>query len=338
MKSWAGHLNRNAEPLRIGFVPLCDCAPIAVAQEFGFFEKHGLTVNLSREVGWATIRDKIIYGELDAAHALAPMIFAATLGVGSIPAACVTGLVLSVDGNAITLSQSLWEAGVRDGASLAVHARSRREPLIFGVPFLYSSHFILLNLWLRTHGLQPERDVRFAVVPPSQMAAHLKAGHLDGFCVGEPWNSVAIFAGSGWRVAASADVAAGHPEKVLMVRREFAESRADEHERLIRALVEACQFCHAPENRERIVELLARRDYVNVARPILREGFEASPGEFLSDGQPYEPSVARAAWVMEHMADSGLLTAHDAIRRGGVGARIFRPDLFQSAIAHQLTA
>ncbi len=118
--------------LRVGYVPLCDCAPVVMAQELGLYARHGLRVELSREVGWATIRDKIIYGELDAAQCVAGMVFAASAGVGSPPAECVTGLVINLQGNAITLSEQLWHEGVRDGQSFAENVRrrgARRTPL-----------------------------------------------------------------------------------------------------------------------------------------------------------------------------------------------------------------
>ena len=191
---------RVSRKTRIGFVPLCDCAPLIVAQELGIFSRHGLKIELVREVGWATVRDRLIHGDLDASHALAPMPFAATLGVGCVATPCITGLVLNLNGNAITLSKQLWKAGVRDGTTLVEHARSERReaPLTFGIVSPFSSHRHILESWLRRAGLDPERDVRFVVVPPPQMPVNLKAGHLDGFCSGEPWNSAAIRAGDGW--------------------------------------------------------------------------------------------------------------------------------------------
>ena len=201
---------------------------------------------MSRELGWATVRDKIIHGELDAAHALAAMPLTAALGLGSVPCECLTGLVLNQHGNAITLSAELWKCGVRDGKTLRDEIfRSRREKVFtFGVVFQFSSHRYLFRKWLSAHGIDPERDVRFVVVPPPQMVANLKAGHLDGFCVGEPWNSMAVHAKAGWIAATSADLDPGHPEKILMVRTDFALKRNDEHLALIAALREAKAVAH----------------------------------------------------------------------------------------------
>ncbi|MEO6740606.1 MAG: CmpA/NrtA family ABC transporter substrate-binding protein, partial [Chthoniobacteraceae bacterium] len=194
-----------------------------MARELGLFEKHGLAVELSRELGWATIREKVIHGELDAAHAPAGMPFAAAAGLGGISADCLAGLVLNLHGNAITLSQRLWNAGVRDGKTLRDFVRKCRRPVTLGTVYQWSSHSVLLRLWLKAHGFDVENDARVVVVPPSQMVTHLRAGHLDGFCVGEPWNSLAVMSRAGWVVARSAELAPLHPEKVLMVRRNFAE-------------------------------------------------------------------------------------------------------------------
>src|SRR2546430_787894 len=171
--------------LTVGFVPLCDSAPLIIASEFGFFERHGLRIRLSREVGWASLRDKLLYGGLEAAHALAPMVFAATAGLGSPAIPCLTGLVINLHGDAITLSSSLlrnenWQDDLADS----------QQPLVIGIPFPYSAHYFISRAWLR--GLKPylERNTQFVVVPPPQMAENLRAGHLHGYCAGEPWNSM----------------------------------------------------------------------------------------------------------------------------------------------------
>src|SRR6058998_2284711 len=166
---------KSATGLRIGFVPLTDCAPLIMARELGLFAKYGLRVALKRELGWATIRDKIIYGELEAAHSLAGMPIAATLGLGSIRCDCLTALVLNLHGNAITLSNELWRAGVRDGASLKAELTRLRHKrtLTLGVVSHFSSHHFLLRQWLMSAGILPDRDVRVVVVPPPQMVTNL---------------------------------------------------------------------------------------------------------------------------------------------------------------------
>lgn len=312
-------------------MPLLDCAPLAAARELGLFEKQGLSVQLSREAGWATIRDKILHGELEAAHAVAPMVVAATYGLGSIAAECVTGLVLSLEGNGVTVARALAKAATKESGALATAVRERRSPLVFGVPFLPSSHYFILRVWLRSSGLKPDRDVHFAVVPPPQMPANLKAGHLDGFCVGEPWNSVAIAARHGVLAATSADITPRHPEKVLIVRREFAEQRADEHERLIRALVEACRFCAALENRPELTRILTMPAYVNQPAPVLEPGLSrAATGAFVLGD--HEPSPDKAAWVLDGLAEAGLLPSPAPDRKAVLG--LFRAEIFHKANQH----
>jgi len=292
-----------------------------MAHELGLFKKFGLNVALSRELGWATIRDKIIHGELEAAHAVAGMPVAATLGLGSIPCDCLTALVLNLHGNAITLSNDLWKRGVRDGKTLREEInRSRREKVFtFGVVYPFSSHNFLLRDWLTAAGIHPDRDVRIVVVPPPQMVANLKAGNLDGFCVGEPWNSVAVQSRAGWCVAASAELAPGHPEKIFMVRRDFSEKRDAEHIALIAALLEACEFCDVPDNREEIIATLAQPAYVNVPASALRRGFSADFDFGHGDVRHItnfnvfhrhnanEPSSDKAEWILQRLRASGLL-------------------------------
>ncbi|MDR3459869.1 MAG: CmpA/NrtA family ABC transporter substrate-binding protein [Verrucomicrobiae bacterium] len=332
--------------LRLGFVPLTDCAPLVMAQELGLYKKFGLRVELSRELGWATIRDKVTHRELDAAHALAAMPIAATLGLGSIPCDCLTALVLNLNGNAITLSNDLWKRGVRDGKTLREEIlRSRREKTYtFGVVFPFSSHRHLLRHWFAAQGIDADRDVRIVVVPPPQMVANLKAGNLDGFCAGEPWNSVAVQARAGWIAATSSELDALHPEKVLMVRSDFAAKRSEEHLALVAALLEACEFCDQPENHAQIIATLARPQFVGVSEEALRHGIEGvidfghgverSVRDFciFHRNGANEPSGDKAAWALQLVRDSGLCPDPSALSFA-FAKKIFRPDLFENAAA-----
>lgn len=338
------NLTPKPSALRLGFVPLTDCAPLVMAHELGLFRKYNLRVALHRELGWATIRDKMIYRELDAAHAVAAMPFATTLGLGSVRSECLTALVLNLHGNAITLSNDLWKRGVRDGASLREEIiRTRHDKTFtFGVVFPYSSHHFLMRRWLTATKIFPGRDVRIVVVPPPQMVANLKAGHLDGFCVGEPWNSVAVQSKVGWCVATSAELEPGHPEKVLMVRREFAEKREAEHLALVAALWEACEFCDAPENREEVITTLAKKQYVNVPMTALRQSlenqFDFGHGEIRTvpdfdifyRNSANEPSAEKAGWVLQQLRESGLCTEMSALNFA-LARQVFRADIFEKA-------
>jgi ABC-type nitrate/sulfonate/bicarbonate transport system substrate-binding protein len=310
----------------VGFVPLCDSAPLIIAKELGLFADHGLKVKLSREVGWATIRDKIFFGELDAAHALAPMVFAARLGLKGPPTECVAALVLNLHGNAITLSRSLADAA-RIAGGLGAFVAGRRGQLVFGIPFLLSSHHFLLRSWLKSLGLDPDGVAQFVVVPPPQMPMNLKAGHLDGYCVGEPWNSIAVLANCGVITATSAEIAPLHPEKVLMVPRDFADSRKEEHKQLVAALVKACRFCDLPENRGQVIEILSQKQYLDAPVEALRPGLtgklDRGDGHFeqsddftiFARNNTNEPSADKAAWILEGLRSANLCKAPKALNR-----------------------
>jgi len=302
-------------------------------------------VELSREIGWATIRDKIIYGELDAAHALAPLLWSAQLGLGCVPCDVLTALVLNLHGNALTLSNRLWDAGERDAASLREHTRERRrgQPLTFGVVFPLSSHHLLLRDWLRSGGIEPERDVRIVTVPPAQMFRNLSAGTIDGFCAGEPWNSLAVRENVGWCPTWSAAHAPAHPEKVLMVKQRFAESRTSEHAALIAALAEACAWCDEPQNRERLAGILALPHFLNlpvrVIAPSLTGRFDCGHEriENVRDfhvfhcGDANVPSAAKAAALQRALGAAGLLPPA-AAADPELPRRLFRDDLHRDAL------
>ncbi len=337
-----------ARPLRLGFLPLTDAAPLIVAQERGLFARHGLQVQLHREVGWATIREKIIYGELDAAQAPAPMLWATHLGLGCAPCPVLTALVLSLHGNALTFSRALWDAGVRDAAGLCELARARRahHPLTFGVVFLFSSHHLLLRDWLLTAGLDPDRDVRIVVVPPAQMFRNLAAGTIDGYCAGEPWNTLAVREGAGWCPTWSAAQQPGHLEKVLMVTQHFARKRAAEHAALVASLAEACAWCDEPQHREPLAQLLAGADHLNlpvrVIAPALTGRFDCGGGRVESApdfhifhrGEANVPTAAKAAELQSALIGAGLLSASAA--GSELPRHLFREDLYRDALhTHQ---
>jgi len=327
----------------VGFVPLCDCAPFVVGAEAGLFDRHGLDVELVREVGWASVRDKIAYGQLDAAHALAAMPFAATLGMGSAPCDSVTGLVLNLQGNAVSLSTRFWKEGVRDAESFGAFVRGQRPagPLVFGIVSPVSSHRLLMQRWLSAAGLVAETDYQFAVVPPPQLPTLVRAGHLAGFCVGEPWNSVAIEQGLAWCPATSADLAPRHVEKVLFVTERFATQRREEHLHLIVALLEACRMCADPSRQKDISALLAERRYVNAPEDLILRSFqgaccsgtgarkEAGPFTVYHDSDSNVPTLERGDWVLKH-----LIPAQDpelSIQPDGLVRKVFRADLFNAA-------
>lgn len=323
---------------------LTDAAPFVVAQELGLFKKFGLDVSLSREVGWATIREKIIYGEIDAAHALAPMLWATQLGIDSVPCPVTAGLVLSQHGNGITLSHRLWDAGVRDSQSLAHEARRRvgERRLTLGIVFRQSSHHLFLRAWLRSGGLDPDRDVRLVVVPPAQMFRNLSAGTIEGYCAGEPWNSLAIQAQLGWCPAWGAAQSDSAVEKVLMVTERFARDRAGEHQALIAALLEACAWCDERENRTELAEMLSRPEYLNQPTPVLLPSllgrFDSGHGEIHSSldfhvfhrGRVNVPTLAKAQALQRELLQENLVGATQI--SPGLPGKLFREDIYATAL------
>lgn len=336
-------------PLRVGFVALTDAAPLVVAQELGLFRRRGLHVVLEREVGWATIREKIIYGELDAAQALAPMLWSTQLGIDCSPCRVLTAFVFNRHGGALTLSKALHEAGVRDAHSLRPIARSRRgeSRLTFGVVFPFSSHHLLMRQWLTAAAIRPDVEVRIVLVPPAQMFRNLEAGTIDGYCVGEPWNSVAVRAGVGWCPTWASVQCPGLVEKVLMVTERFATERAAEHAAMVAALAEAAEWCDHPGHRPRLATMLAGAPYLNlperVLRPALVGPFDCGLGrqETVSDFVVFHRGGVNVP--VEHKAaelQRALMTAK--ILPGDLDpawpARLFREDLYRAAVEPMLAA
>ena len=262
--------------LELGFIPLTDCAPLVVAKEKGFFAKYGLTdVTLSREPSWKEIAKGVGTGRLDGAVMVAGMPLALTLGAGGkTPVPIVSAMTVSRNGNAITLSKKFYDQGVRTLADFkAAIAASPDKIHTLGMVHPASMHNLLLRYWLAAGGIHPDEDVNLTVIPPPQMVANLIAGNIDGYCVGEPWNSRAVHENLGFVIATDLDLWAGHPEKVLGVREDWANNYPQTHIALVKALLEACDYCDDLRHREEILELLCRPEYVGSDPAYTRPGF-----------------------------------------------------------------
>jgi len=308
--------------LDIGFVPLTDCAPLAIAQEKGFFRKHGLEeVTLCREPSWKAIAEGIASQRLDAAAMVAAMPLAMTLGFGGKPPLpVVTGLVLSRNGNSITFSKRLYEAGVRSVADFKAHLMQTPDHVHnLAMVHTASMHNLMLRHWLALGDIDPDRDVNLTVIPPPQMVATLKAGSIDGFCVGEPWNSHAIQENLGFVIATDQDIWQGHLEKVLGVREDWANRYPETHLALVKALLEACEYCDDRRNREEVAELLSDPAYVGTSVEYLRPGLvdpyrrhlDAEPENLLRYNQFYVdrtncPYRVEGLWIMTQLARWGI--------------------------------
>lgn len=261
--------------LTLGFLRLSDSAPLILAQELGHYEKYGLEVKLQREVSWANVRDKLVTGDLDAAQMLAPLPLATSLGVGGMRADIMTGLALSLNGNAITLSHALaTEIAARGGdpagdarstaQAFAAYLQDGNREVTLAAAHTFSCHILQLRHWLQCGGIDPDRDVRIIVLPPEQMVDSLARGIIDGFCVGEPWNSVAVQYGIGAIQASGHQVWNNSLEKVLAVTESWHGAHPGSHLRLRLALMEACSWLAHPYNREQAVSILAEPRYLDL--------------------------------------------------------------------------
>ncbi len=264
--------------LHVGFMRLTDAAPLAIARELGFFEAFGLDVELIREVSWANIRDKVTVGALDAAQMLAPMPLVTSLGMGGLRCQLLTGLMLNLNGNAITLAAGLHEqlgegGGPPAGPVAAARGLARwiagGGRATFATVYPFSTHTLQLRLWLAAGGIDPDTQVRLIVLPPEQMVDSLARGIIDGFCVGEPWNSAAVQAGVGAVAASGYEIWNNAPEKVLGVTAHWHAEHPGTHLRLRLALMRAAEWLAAPEHRRRTATLLAAPHYLDVPEALL---------------------------------------------------------------------
>ncbi|CAA6697502.1 MULTISPECIES: CmpA/NrtA family ABC transporter substrate-binding protein [unclassified Lentimonas] len=266
-ESGAFSISNHRNALNIGFVPMTDCAPLIAAQELGYFKDAGINVNLSREAGWASVRERMIHRELDGSHAHGSMIYemACVEGRPSIP--CVTGLMLSHNGSAISFSNELWEFGVRDARSMkrVILELQGKRKFRFAVVLKFSTQNYLLRKWLRNGGIDPDVDVEICVVPPPQVFTCLMQGHIDGYCAGEPWSSIGLIQGVCWCAALTDEVEPMHPEKILLVGEAFAEHRHEEHVAMIAALIRAAEYCDKAFNKAELASILSQKNYFNTS-------------------------------------------------------------------------
>lgn len=350
--------------LRVGFIPLVDASPLIAAHEKGFAAAEGLSLDLVRESSWANIRDRVTLGHFDAAHMLAPMTIAATLGIGHLKAPIVTPFVLNLDGNSVAVTTGLARAmqaepgggDLFDPAAtaralarvVAARAREGGTAPTLAMVYPFSSHNYELRYWLAAGGIDPDRDVRLVVVPPPFMVDAMRAGQVEGFCVGAPWPSLAVASGLGHIVATRAAIWPHRPEKVVGMREAWAERHPGELAALIRALDRAAAWCDAPENAGELAEILARPSYLGVAAEIIARSLTgrivAEPGAEPVPVTDYirfhrhganRPRVADALWFATQMVRWGQCA--DAEAAFTAARRSFRPDLYGGALGTSST-
>ena len=351
---------RGPTQLALGFIPLVDSAPLIVAHEKGFAAANDLRLSLVRETSWANIRDRVMLGHFDAAHMLGPLPIASTLGLGGhVTTPMSTPFALGFGGNAITMSAALWarieEGGCHIGdppgrvaAALAKTVAKRREgggePLTFAMVYPFSGHNYELCYWLASAGIDPDRDIRLVVLPPPFMADALAEGQIDAFCVGEPWNSLAVETGHGVIAVTKSALWRLGPEKVLGMRTRFAEQSPERLAALLQALYKAAAWSDDPANHDELADLLSRATYVGapagMIRRILASNVVLMPDippvrirDFLGfhDHAANFPWQSHALWYYSQMVRWGQ-TAHSA-EKAELARSVYRPDLYRSALA-----
>lgn len=342
-------------PLRIAFLGLTDSAALVAAREKGFAQAEGIVLELIRDTSWATLRDRLVYGQVQAAHMLAPLAVAVTLGLSQQPCALAAPCKLNVNGNLLVMAPEFTAALEPDtsarlndplatahdfAAAIGLH---HRKPII-GVVHRFSSHALILRYFLASAGIDPDRDVVLRVLPPSLMVEAMRTGEIDGFTAGEPWGSAAIDVGLAEAVAASERLWQRGVEKVLAFREDWMESNPDVVDALIRALAKAADWCDNPTNRSELAELLSAPAYVDQPAGLIERALTgqivARAGEapvslpdfmlFAREATPF-PWRSQALWIYSQLVRWKMVTpSEDALARA---AAVFRPDVYRRALA-----
>ena len=334
--------------LQLGYIPLCDAAPLIAAHEFGFARSEGLDLDLSAEPSWATLRDRLALGHLDGAHMLAPLALASRLALSGPPSDLVVPLQLSVNGNAITVSHGLWAAMApasedlvdvaRAFARIATARRHAGRPLTLGTVHPFSCHSYQLRLFAEAGGLDPSA-FRMVVVPPQHSVEALARNLVDGYCAGAPWNDVAVAAGHGRIAALGCDLAPDAPEKVLAVSARLDDATLP----LVRAVARAGQWCADPANRADLIHRLAHRSYLNLDAELIGRAFAGDAildsagssrparGHLDLSASVQEPRPGAARWLVAQMRASRQISHEDHLETEADA--VYRPDLYQAALA-----
>jgi two-component system, oxyanion-binding sensor len=339
-----------ADRIAAAFVPLVDCAVLVAAREIGFASKEGLAIELVREPSWASLRDHLNLGHVDCAHALAPLPVASALGVGHVQVDCIVPFVLGRGGNAVTVSEKLYaemqiaaegeslDDPAAAGRALADAVRRRAAPPTLGMVFPFSNHNFDLRYWLAAAGVHPDRDVRLVAIPPPLMVESLRAGHVDGFCVGEPWNSLAVAERIGRIVVTKAQLLLHGAEKVLAVRAAL-ESQPERLGALLRALAAAAEWVDDAANRGELAALLALPKYVGAPAELIERALSGrlalGGGRFSNDPDfmyfyrhaANLPRSEEALWAYAQMVRWGHLEPSADLE--AAAARVYREDLYR---------
>nr|WP_202411620.1 CmpA/NrtA family ABC transporter substrate-binding protein [Paracandidimonas lactea] len=328
--------------VKIGFIPLTDCASVVMASLKGFDKKHGVTIVPSKEASWAAVREKLTNGDLDFSHALYGMIYGTHLGLAGTQKDMAVLMSLNQNGQAISLSNRLHEAGVTDGATLRKRMTAAPRAYTFAHTFPTGTHAMWLYYWLAAHDIDPA-TTRNVTIPPPQMVANIRIGNMDGFCVGEPWNARAIRDKLGFTTTTSQDIWADHPEKVLATRAEFVDHNPNTARAVTAAILEASRWIDSsPGNVRETARAIAAKAYVNTDASLIegrmlgeyenglgKKWKDAHAMRFYGEGAVNFPYLSDGMWFLTQHKRWGLLTAHPDY--AGVARQINRLDLYRDA-------
>jgi nitrate/nitrite transport system substrate-binding protein len=343
---YAGGSDKPEKPtVKIGFLPLTDCASVVMASALGLDKKHGVEIIPSREASWASVRDKLVSGELDFAQVLYGLVYGVQLGVGSPQKDMAVLMTLNQNGQAITFSKYLAEQGAVDGESLAALMAQAPRALTFAQTFPTGTHAMWLYYWLASAGIHPFQDAKVITVPPSQMVHNLRAGNMDGYCAGEPWGQRAIMDKMGITAATSQDIWRDHPEKVLGSTADFVDRHPNTSRAVVMALLEASRWIDASESHQlEMASVIAGRAFVNTdvnaisqriqghyENGLGRSWHDPNHLKFFDDGQVNFPYLSDAMWFMTQHKRWGLIKEHPNYL--GVASQVNRVAIYSQAAA-----
>ena len=339
-------ISAQNDPVRLGFIPLTDCSPIVMAKELGLFKKYGVEVVVTKESSWANVRDKILTGELDGAHCLYSMPFSVYTGVGGKAGSeMMIAMMLNVNGQAISLSNDFCgKVGFKQMNKVApvVAAKLKAEKEVtFAMTFPGGTHDLWLRNWMSIAGLN-QKAVKIITIPPPQMVANMKVGNMDGFCVGEPWGGVAVKQGIGFTQIASQDIWKDHPEKALVVNKEFSSKRREDLKKVMKAILEACIWLDNPSNRKKAAAIIGRAPYVNAPADVIEsrlmgdynlgcnQGTEVYSNNYMlfyKGGMVNYPRKSYAIWAMAQFVRFGYLK--EAPNYKAIADKLVLQDLYE---------
>ncbi len=337
--------------IKLGFIPLTDCAPLVVAKELGLFAKYGVDVELSKEASWANVRDKILNGELDGAHCLFSMPLSVYTGIGGKAGSDMKiAMILSNNGQAITLSKDFCGLvgfkEVNRVAAAVKNVQSRKE-VTFAMTFPGGTHDIWLRNWLAAAGVN-QKTVGIITIPPPQMVANMRVDNMEGFCVGEPWNGVAAAQNIGFTHISTQDIWKHHPEKALVVNSHFAATDKESLKKIMKAVIEACRWLDNMGNRKKAAGWLTKPNYVNAPLQVIEArlagsydlGCELGVQKYKDDGMTFYnngvvnmPRKSYATWFLAQYVRFGYLKSEPDYK--GITEKLILDDLY-AEVAHEM--